>query len=382
MPPTRRDEVTADIAQLLAGTGLAGAEIVETSTETGEGIEKLRDILFAASRETAARDAAGRFRLAIDRCFTLRGVGTVVTGTVLSGAVSVGDTVTISPSGLVGARAFDPCAESAGRSAAWRASAAPSTSPATASPRMRSRAATWRSTRRCTRRRSASTRSCACCRARRSRCGSRFGCITARRRLARASCRWARTGCSSCSIGRLPPPSGDRFVLRDHSARRTIGGGVFVDLRAPARRRRTPERLARLEALASDDVDRGAGFAARSFSISTRWRRDRALPAEDDGSPAWVRLGNHVVSRETWAAFAASLHAALAAFHAANPDAAGAAPDTLRRVVEPRFPAPLFAAALAELARQGIVAMAGGLVRAARSRRAPQRGTTSAVAKI
>src|SRR6185437_15889621 len=86
---TRRDEVKADIAQLLAGTGMESAGIVETSAETGEGVEKLRDILFAASRETAARDAAGRFRLAIDRCFTLRG------------AVSIGDAVTTSPSGLV-----------------------------------------------------------------------------------------------------------------------------------------------------------------------------------------------------------------------------------------------------------------------------------------
>src|SRR6185437_12321302 len=107
----------------------------------------------------------------------------------------------------------------------------------------------------------------------------------------------------------------------------------------------------------------GAGFAPVFLDLDA-WRRDRALPAEDDGNPDWVRLGNHVVSRDIWGAFAASLHAALAAFHAENPDAAGAAPDTLRRVVEPRFPAPLFAAALAELARQGIVAMAGGLVRA------------------
>src|SRR5690606_30052548 len=47
--------------------------------------------------------------------------------------------------------------------------------------------------------------------------------------------------------------AGDRFVIRDTSARRTIGGGTFLDLRAPARRRRTPERLAQLAAHAIAD---------------------------------------------------------------------------------------------------------------------------------
>ena len=46
---------------------------------------------------------------------------------------------------------------------------------------------------------------------------------------------------------------GDRFVLRDTSAQRTIGGGTFLDLRAPARKRRTPERLAQLDAHALAD---------------------------------------------------------------------------------------------------------------------------------
>ena len=55
--------------------------------------------LFDAGQAIERRAASGRFRLAVDRSFSLAGIGTVVTGTVLSGAVSVGDQVKISPSG-------------------------------------------------------------------------------------------------------------------------------------------------------------------------------------------------------------------------------------------------------------------------------------------
>src|ERR1700685_2568902 len=55
--------------------------------------------LFDAEQTIERRAASGRFRLAVDRSFSLTGIGTVVTGTVLSGAVSVGDEVKISPSG-------------------------------------------------------------------------------------------------------------------------------------------------------------------------------------------------------------------------------------------------------------------------------------------
>src|SRR5262249_8846999 len=89
-----------EIANTLAGTGLGHAEIVPVSVVTGEGIDDLRTHLFVAASETGARAAQGRFRLAVDRSFTLAGAGTVVTGTVLSGAVNVGDHVTISPPGL------------------------------------------------------------------------------------------------------------------------------------------------------------------------------------------------------------------------------------------------------------------------------------------
>ncbi|MBV8513165.1 MAG: selenocysteine-specific translation elongation factor, partial [Xanthobacteraceae bacterium] len=96
----RRAEVTAEIAETVASTALAGADIVQVSIVTGEGIDALRAALFDAAAAHGARARSGRFRLAVDRSFTLAGAGTIVTGTVLSGMVTVGDRVTVSPAGL------------------------------------------------------------------------------------------------------------------------------------------------------------------------------------------------------------------------------------------------------------------------------------------
>ena len=93
-------EVDAQIRATLAGTSLADAEIIPVSTVTDDGIADLLAHLDQAAIETGVRSADGRFRLAIDRSFSLRGAGTVATGTVLSGRVAVGDRVLVSPSGL------------------------------------------------------------------------------------------------------------------------------------------------------------------------------------------------------------------------------------------------------------------------------------------
>jgi selenocysteine-specific elongation factor len=84
--PIQRAQVTDEIKQLLDGTALASANILPASTITAEGIGELRERLFEVARTIQARTARGRFRLAVDRSFTLAGAGTVITGTVLSPA--------------------------------------------------------------------------------------------------------------------------------------------------------------------------------------------------------------------------------------------------------------------------------------------------------
>ncbi len=95
--------VTDEVRQFVAGTFLAEAPIVATSARTGQGLDALRAALSAAAQVALAartRSAAGPFRMAIDRAFTVAGHGTVVTGSVASGHVSVGEELEIQPLGI------------------------------------------------------------------------------------------------------------------------------------------------------------------------------------------------------------------------------------------------------------------------------------------
>jgi selenocysteine-specific elongation factor len=94
--PARVDEVRAQLAARTAGTAAATWPVYAVSSLSGEGVDELSRDLLVASRLPRAR-GDGRFRMAIDRCFTLSGVGTVVTGTVHSGLVRVGDHVAVAP---------------------------------------------------------------------------------------------------------------------------------------------------------------------------------------------------------------------------------------------------------------------------------------------
>jgi selenocysteine-specific elongation factor len=90
-----------DVRAAVAGTFLAGAELVPVSVKTGTGLDALRAALDRAIASTTARTSTGVFRLAIDRVFTKKGFGTIVTGTVLGGEVRVGDELHVIPSGLI-----------------------------------------------------------------------------------------------------------------------------------------------------------------------------------------------------------------------------------------------------------------------------------------
>jgi len=394
VPDARRVEVRRDIARLLAGTGLEGADIVPVSTVTGEGIADLRLRLLAEAKALAARAATGRFRLSVDRSFALAGAGTVVTGTVLSGRVSVGDAVMLSPLGL------------AARVRAIHAQNRP---------------------------------------AQQGLAGERCGLNLAGERISKnavsrgdmvldpglhaptdridASLRllagepkpvtqWlpVRLHHAAASIGgrvvllqdaSLPPGGeglvqlvlerpiaaceGDCFVLRDNSGQRTIGGGKFLDLRAPTRRRRTPERLAHLAARALADPE--ASLAALLDRVPyvvdlAAFARDRALGAAEIEAIA-ARLGLvrvttpgavFALASATHLRLKQSLLTALEAFHAGNPDLPGIGLERLRVQLEPRLPAPALLSLLQGVARNGDIAFDGARVRLPdhRAKLAPQ----------
>ena len=98
--PDRLDALERELRDFTAHSCLAQAPIVRTSAQSGMGVETLRDTIIAqASTLGCRRSGALPFRLPIDRVFTVQGYGVVVTGTVASGSVRVGDALALSPSG-------------------------------------------------------------------------------------------------------------------------------------------------------------------------------------------------------------------------------------------------------------------------------------------
>ncbi len=329
--PQQQAKVLADIAQLLQGTSLEGAEVVAVSTVTGDGIDALREQLFDAAHTIRARATAERFRLAVDRSFTLPGAGTVVTGTVLSGAVAIGDRVTISPSGLV-ARVRSLHAQNrptehgvAGQRCALNLAGDGISKDAIA----RGQVVLDPDLHAPTDRIDASLRLLA----------------TEQKPVtqwmpARLHHAATEIGARIVLLGDTPIPpggealvqivlerpiaaaAGDRFVLRDTTAQRTIGGGKFLDLRAPSRKRRTPERLAQLQAHMIGEPERALAALldiAPHYVDLTAFARDRAL-SEAQTQTICERLGvikataaerAFALSAPVWLQFKRSLLAAL-----------------------------------------------------------------------
>lgn len=92
------DLVIEDIENFVQGTFLEGQPIIPVSAATGKGIQEFVDALDTLSAEVPERPSTNLFRLPVDRVFTMKGFGTVITGSLLSGNVRVGETIMLYPS--------------------------------------------------------------------------------------------------------------------------------------------------------------------------------------------------------------------------------------------------------------------------------------------
>ncbi|MGO4503820.1 MULTISPECIES: selenocysteine-specific translation elongation factor [unclassified Dyella] len=383
--PGRLAEVSAQIHEAMAGTVLEGAEVWPVSSITGEGVDALRDRLVAEARALGERASDGRFRLAVDRVFTLPGIGLVVTGTVLSGVVRVKDQVLLSPTGLAArvrsvhaqnrdvecGRAGDRCAlnlvgEDIAKDTIHRGDMV--VDPFLHAPTDR---------------------------------------IDARLQLLPGEPRpigqWfpARLHHAAVEVGArivllegqqllpgqmadvqlvlsrpIAAAAFDRFVLRDVSAQRTMGGGQFFDLRAPSRQRRTAAREAQREAQAISDPRQALAslLEAPPFAWDLlAFARDRALSdAVMEGvvaalAPIIFQADDEriAISQAHWPTFVANLIERLEAFHANNPDVQGMGREKLRLAVQPKLPPSAFALALQHADLAGRVVRDGAFVRLA-----------------
>jgi selenocysteine-specific elongation factor len=383
--PEQLAETKREIADALASSPLAAAPLFPVSNVTGEGIEGLRDFLVQAAMAHRAKKASGLFRLAIDRSFTLRGAGTVVTGAALSGVARVGDSVVVSPSGLSArirsihaqnravqeGRAGERCAlnlagDGVAKTAIHRGDVV--MAPSLHAPAGRFDAklkflpsetrplGTWTPAR---------------LHIGAAEVGARIVPLSADR-IAPGDEGFAQIVTERA----VAACAGDRFILRDASAQRTIGGGSVVDPRAPARKRRTPERLAQLEALAIDAPEAALSALlerAPFHADLAGFARDRGLAREEAEQIAQrlslirIPAGEALLAmaQNAFARFRGDLLAAIASFHAANPDLAGIGVEKLRLSLQPRLPAAAFKSLLSRLAQEGALVVHGAWARLA-----------------
>jgi selenocysteine-specific elongation factor len=383
--PPWQAKVSNDIAHLLKSTKLADAPIIPVSTVTGEGISELREYLFDAARTIQARAASGRFRLSVDRSFTLTGAGTIVTGTILSGAVSNGDRVMISPAGLV-ARVRSIHAQNqpsargvAGQRCALNLAGDSINKDAISRGDMVLDAELHAPTSRIdVELRLLASEPKPVTQWMPVRLFHASADIGARLVLLEDSALApGQTGRVQLVLDRpIAAATGDRFVLRDTTSQRTIGGGTLLDLRAPARKRRTPERLAQLHAHRIADPQAALAMMldiAPRFVELAAFARDRALSAAQIHEiieqlsivVSQTAGGAFAMSAPAWLELKRTLLSKLQVFHAENPDLPGIGLERLRLQLEPRLPAPALLSVLQGLVRSKDIALDGAWVRLA-----------------
>jgi selenocysteine-specific elongation factor len=360
--PGRADALAGEVRELLAGTGLDAAPILVLSAQTGQGVHELRELLFEAARHLPPRPLHGLApRLAVDRAFTLDGVGTVVTGTLHAGEITVGDELALQGhkarvkslhaqnQAVESARAGQRCAVAlAGlaREQAWRGQWLTAPHVALTTERFDARIRLWPGE------------------ARPLRSGTRvhlhLGAQGVMASVAVLEGDAIEPGASArvqlvchTAVGAW---RGDRLVLRDAGATRTLAGGQVLDPFAPARYRRTPERLAELAACelptAARRRERLLALSANGLDLA-RFAQAEGLAEPQEG---WA-LGD-----DASAALTDKLLAVLADFHAKAPDELGPDAARLRRLVAPRIAEPLWRELLAGLRATGRIGQRGAFV--------------------
>ena len=357
--PMRRAAVMEQAQSLFPG-----APMFPVSSITGEGIDTLRAYLAQAAPEGPAA-APGNFRLAIDRAFTLPGAGIVVTGTVFAGDIRTGDTMILSPRGTpVRVRSIHAQGRSADGAHAGERAALNISGDIELADIARG---DW-------------------ILAERAHAPVRK--FDARIRIVGPLAHWTpvhvHLGAADVTgrvailkdalvqivldrpIGAL---AGDRFILRDQSARRTVAGGRVIDIFPPARGRARPERLAYLQAIEARDPLPAALAAASDGVDLARFEQAQNLTADEAAAmrahAAPVIVEGRGFAPACWAAIETAILAALKDWHALNPTSPGASEIMLRRMLEPKPSPATLAAAVRALIVQGKIARSHAAIRLA-----------------
>ncbi|UIP86111.1 selenocysteine-specific translation elongation factor [Pseudomonas phenolilytica] len=368
--------VRRQIDDLLASGPLAGAPVFPVSSVTGHGIDALRTALVAEAARAEARGTDGHFRLAIDRAFSVSGTGVVVTGTAFAGRVQVGDELQLSPSGRsVRVRGLHAQNREAGQAHAGQRVALNLAGerlaveqihrgdwllrPLLHAPTQRidiqfqllpgevHELRHW------------------------TPVHAHLGAQDVTARIALLEGESLAPGAWMFAQLLLNAPihavHGDRIVLRDQSAQRTLGGGRVLDPFAPPRNRRREARLAQLRALEATSLEQALpGLLAEAHNGLEPQALERQFNRPRDGwqLPASAveiatRQGPRLFDQQRWQTLGSLLLAALQRFHEEQPDELGPDRDRLRRFALPQLERPVFLALLEQALCAGEIASSG-----------------------
>ena len=369
-------ERMAEVETLLSGTALRGAEIVPVSAVTGRGIDELKERLLALGE--SGKGATGFARLAVDRSFVLPGAGVVVTGTIHAGEIRVDDRLLLTPSGLearvrslhaqnrpaeVG-RAGERCAlnlagprlsKDAVKRGDWVVSPelhAPTDRIDVRLTLLESEGQPLKHW---------------------SPVHVHMGSAHVMGRVALLQGDTLAGGDTTLAqlvleekVGAL---SGDRVILRDPSATRTVAGAAVIDPFGPPRNRRSERRLAELGALAEPDeavLPRLLRLEAAHVDLARFGLARNLRPVDVDAlleAACGVRLEGYGFLAETLADTRTDFVDTLKAHHEDKPDAPGLQPERLRLALGRRWPPAVFKVLLDQEIKAKKVTVDGAFLR-------------------
>lgn len=377
----RRRVAEKQIKEMLAGTSLEGIDILPVSATQRIGIDDLKQRLWDEAVSRPEKSVSGTFRLAVDRCFTMQGAGTIVTGLVRSGQIAVGDKVMVLPSGQsVRVRSLhvqgqDASLGYAGQRCALNLASIDKSGvgrgdwlvdPKTASVASRFDAEirllaseqnslrTWSSVQ---------------LHVGTTRVPARIVLLEGSRLLS-----GEKAVIQVVTDHPLPLVHGDLFVIRAASVGRTIGGGHVIDPGASRFRRHTSWRQATREALREPDsavaldnllsltpgiVDFEGYVADRGLSDAEAQELLELLAPE----AFLVGRQKYVARADSIAAIEETIVTQTARFHTENPDLPAMATTLLQDQIETPLSKPMLRIAIAILVEKGSIAIEGGGVR-------------------
>jgi len=377
-----------EVSDYLKATSLAGAPVLPVSAETGEGVGRLRDALARVAAELPERDRRGSYRMPIDRVFTIKGMGTVVTGTSWSGRIRVGDRMELLPRGLpVRVRELQvhdlQVAEAvAGQRTAValhgvrhddlsRGEVLATPGRYSSSHMMTLRVRTLASNEKPLRQR--------------ARIRFHFGTQEVLGRLVLLDREELPPGEEALAQARLEEEAvatpGDRIILRFYSPMRTVAGGTVIEADAPKRRfGRAPDLEAVRLREAGDPaeiveravVEKGlAGLPEKEAVSLAEKHGGEAAVAALVGEGKLLRLGKSLFHAENMERLAAEIERAAGEFHKERPLAWGPGRENLRSRLARELPQASFQKMLEHLESAGRLRLRGEGVRVAKADPAP-----------